>query len=59
MGRETFNLMRVGTLWSSGEHSVIFGRSRFQISARIPVILTKVFRCFRKSLQANAGIVLH
>jgi hypothetical protein len=33
-------------------------KSRVQISARSPDILTTVFRCFRQSFQANTGIVL-
>jgi hypothetical protein len=37
--------------------SFVFRRSRFQISTRIPAILTDVFSGFPESLQANAGVV--
>jgi hypothetical protein len=35
----------------------IFGRSRLQISARKPAILSPCFRCFPLSLQEHAGEV--
>jgi hypothetical protein len=36
----------------------VFERSRIQIPARTPAILTEVFHGFPQYLQANAGIVL-
>jgi hypothetical protein len=36
----------------------VFGRSRVQISAWRPDILTEAFRSFLQSLQANAGIII-
>jgi hypothetical protein len=55
---ETFHMDKYRTLQSSWElPCFVFGRPRFDILARKPVILTGIFLCFSQFVQENVGIV--